>query len=594
MRRLSIIDLASGQQPIFNETGDVVVIFNGEIYNYRELRERLVRQGHVFRTRSDTEVIVHLYEDLGELCLQELRGMFAIALWDSRRRRLLLARDRVGIKPLYYALSSRGLLFASEIKALLQDPGIPRVVNNAALFNFLSFSYNPGLETMITGVKKLAPGHFLSFENGRAEIRQYWDLLSHFPEDGNGSSRSEAELSELLDESVSLHLTSDVPVGFLLSGGIDSTVMLCLSAEKRREGLETFTIGFAGSGVEDERTYARLAATRYGVRHHETTITAGQFYDFLPEYVWHMEEPVFEPPAVSLYFVSKMARERVKVLISGEGGDEAFGGYPRYRNVLLLDAFRRLLGPATAPISAALGALGLRQLRAYAPLLDSGFDAFYRFGFASSPLDFFNARARSVYSPGFLDCLGDWPETMPMKGYLDRSRGKSLLSRMLYVDTKTWLPDDLLVKADKMTMAASLELRVPFLDHKVLEFAAGLPDRQKVRHRQTKRILKKAFAERIPRQILRRKKAGFLTPYEGWLRERADAVTELLTERRTVERGYFDRREICKHLIEPWRAGRGFSKEIFSLATLELWHRAFIDAGPASRVSPREQQGGSL
>jgi len=578
MRRLSIIDLESGKQPILNETGEIAVVFNGEIYNYQELRDRLIQKGHILRTHSDTEVIVHLYEDLAENCLQELRGMFAIALWDGRTRKLLLARDRVGIKPLYYTLTPNGLTFASELKALLQEHSFPRKVNPSALHGFLSYSYNPGVETLMAGVTKLAPGHYLTFLDDTVTTREYWDLLPYFAEKGKARMRSEAELSDLLEESVQLHLISDVPVGFLLSGGVDSTIMVCLSAAKRQEGLETFTIGFEGYGVEDEREYARLAAKRYGVRYHETTIGAEQFYDFLPSYVWHMEEPVTEPPAVSLYYVSKMARERVKVLISGEGGDEAFAGYPRYRNTLWMEAMKTLLGPAKGLTSRALGSLKVAKLRNIAPFFDRAFDDYYDYGFAASPFELFNTQASQIYSADFLTSLNGQRDNRPIKHYLDKSKGKSLLSRMLYVDTKTWLPDRLLIKADKMTMANSLELRVPLLDHKVLEFAAGLPDRQKVWFLSTKRILKHTFEKRIPIEILKRKKAGFLTPYETWLKTCEKKVTDLLTDRRTIERGYFDSRKVSELLLKPWKAEGRYSKEIFNLVTLELWHRAFIDA----------------
>ncbi|HLK31617.1 MAG TPA: asparagine synthase (glutamine-hydrolyzing), partial [Terriglobales bacterium] len=341
--RLAIIDLISGRQPLCNEDGSVWLAFNGEIYNYRELHRALSRHGHVFRTQSDSETIVHLYEELGEECVQKLRGMFAFALWDARRQRLFLARDRVGIKPLYYFLSERSIIFASEMKAILMDPEVPREVLPEAVGRFLTFGYLPGEETALRNIRKLPPACCLSISKGQLRTWRYWDLRFHpvwRPPD-----QAESELLALLQESVRLHLVSDAPLGFLLSGGLDSTSLLALAASDARS-LRTFTIGFSGRGISDERFYARLAARAYGSEHHDTTITARDFQDFLPRYVWHMEEPVCEPPAVALYYISLLAAKSVKVLVSGEGGDEVFAGYTNYKNILWLErlksAFPRL------------------------------------------------------------------------------------------------------------------------------------------------------------------------------------------------------------------------------------------------------------
>ncbi len=577
--RLAIIDLVTGQQPIFDESGEIAVVFNGEIYNYQELRNRLVMKGHVLRTTSDTEVIVHLYEEMGAEVAKELRGMFAFALWDNRSKRLLLARDRVGIKPLYYLADSEGLLFASELKAILESPRACRRVNAPVLSSFMAYTYAPGTETMLEGIHKLPPGHTLVYEGGKTVIRQYWDLLSFSRQSGEPGRGSVSDLVELLGESVRLHGIADVPVGFLLSGGIDSTSLLHLASESWGNHIRTFTIGFEGYGIEDERFYARLAAERYGSTHLETTISGEDFFDFLPRYVWHMEEPVCEPPAVSLYYVSKMAREHVKVLISGEGGDEAFGGYQKYRNLLFLEQLRRLLGPLAGALSAGTDGRATDssgKLARYASLMRFPFEDYY-YSFASSPLSFFNAHRKDLYAPGFLPRTLATSDGAPFRSYLADSRGRSQLSRMLYVDTKTWLPDHLLVKADKMTMANSLELRVPLLDHKVLEFAAGLPDSQKVHLHQTKRIVKKAFARDLPREILKRRKAGFLTPFDRWFADHKDHVLGILSDRRCVERGYFDSAALRRLVIDPWRDRGERSVEVFGLVTLELWHRAFVD-----------------
>jgi asparagine synthase (glutamine-hydrolysing) len=579
-RRLSIIDLSSGHQPLSNEDGSVWVVFNGEIYNYRELRTGLRDRGHVFKTQTDTEVLVHLYEEYGENLMQELRGMFAFALWDDRQKRLLLARDRVGIKPLYYCLTDNSVLFSSEIKAILTDPEVRRDINFNVIDRFLSFFYVPGEETLLSSVLKLLPGHYMTIQDGKVKTRQYWDL--HFPDqpDKRDLQGAEQELMSLLDETVRLHMISDVPVGFLLSGGVDSSGMLSLAAGKTDQPISSYTVGFSGSDITDERPYARLAARAFGSEHHEMTISSRDFADFLPQYIWHMEEPVCEPPAVALYYVSKFARQFVKVLISGEGGDEAFAGYSNYRNYVWFERLKSVLGPLDGALS--LGLSGLARLTQserigkYATLAATPFESFY-YSRTSSPYQWFNRDSAALYSAKFAPSISKRNSLSVVARYLSSGPKRDLLSRMLYVDTKTWLPDDLLIKADKMTMANSLELRVPLLDHKVLEFAASLPSSFKVHRATTKYILKKAFGDRIPREILDRKKTGFPVPYARWLRtELKDWLRDILFDRRTLERGYFERSQIEKLVSEHQQNGN-FSKEIFSLVTLELWHRVFLE-----------------
>src|ERR1700736_5009992 len=355
-RRLSIIDLAGGHQPLSNEDGSVWIVFNGEIYNYQELREDLLKKGHVFSTKADTEVIVHLYEEYGEAGIQSLRGMFAFAIWDQKQQKLLLARDRVGIKPLYYAVTAQSVVFASEMKAILVDPQIKREILPSTVDRSLTFGYVPGEETLLKGIYKLPPGSFMIVKNGQTEVKQYWAL--HFSSSSVTLKDAEEQLLEILEESVRLHMIADVPVGFLLSGGVDSTAMLSLASQKTDRPISSYTVGFANSGFADERPFARLAAKKYGSEHHEISISSKEFADFLPKYVWHMEEPVCEPPAVALYYVSKLAREHVKVVLSGEGGDEAFGGYQNYRNLLLFENAKTALGPLTSLMGVALKTLG--------------------------------------------------------------------------------------------------------------------------------------------------------------------------------------------------------------------------------------------
>jgi asparagine synthase (glutamine-hydrolysing) len=583
--RLSIIDLSTGDQPMTNEDGTVWIVFNGEIYNFQPLREDLIARGHVFRSRSDTEVIIHLYEEYGAECVRHLRGMFAFAIWDKKHRRLFAARDRVGIKPLYYCQTPEALYFASELKAIFADPAISREISPSALRQFFSFFYLPGEDTLFKSVRKLLPGHYLLAESGRSSIRRYWDLQFTHQRWGRSFEETVEELDGLLAATVRNHMIADVPVGILLSGGVDSSAVLSFAVQGTEKKIKTFTVGFDGDQVVDERPFARLAARRFGTEHYEISITAEDFWNFLPSYVWHMEEPVCEPPAVALYYVSKLARQHVKVLLSGEGGDEAFAGYPNYPNMLRLQRIQCLLGPLARPTGAAasfVGRLvGSERVQRYGSALGRPLAAHY-FSRTSSPTAYFNQHSERLFTPAFLEATVPVPPADYMAGLLRSASEWTLLDQMLYADTKTWLPDDLLIKADKITMANSLELRVPLLDHKVLEFAASLPPGYKVLGQQTKRVLKAAFAKVLPAEILTRKKAGFPVPYTAWLRTAfADRVRETLLSDRARNRGYFQPEEVSRILDAHRETGR-FSKEVFSLLVVELWHRRFADA-PASR-----------
>ena len=578
--RLSIIDLNSGHQPLSNEDGTIWIVFNGEIYNYRELRAFLLGKGHVFKTQTDTEVIVHLYEELGPQCIEKLRGMFAFALWDESTRTLLLARDRVGIKPLYYSLSDQAIVFASEIKAILGDPAINRKLAPEIIDRFLTFLYVPGEETLLNGICKLAPGHYLLHRGGKAEIRQYWDLQFIEPSERLSLKDAENELSNLFAESVELHMIADVPVGVLLSGGVDSTAVLSCAAERTDKEISSFTVGFSDSGFADERPYARLAAETFGSRHHDMTITASDFAAFLPRYVWHMEEPVCEPPAVALYYVSKFARNYVKVLLSGEGGDEAFAGYDNYRSITWLERLKNVWPAANGAASWGLSQVNSwvhsARVAKYVPLVNATFPDYY-YSRTSTPYRYFGNGLGELYSADFVKSIDREYTVEPIRKLFSKVKNQGVLDQMLYIDTKTWLPDDLLIKADKMTMANSLELRVPLLDHRLLEFAASLPPDYKLNGFTLKYIWKKALSKRVPGRILKRRKAGFPVPYEFWLRNNLrDQVRAILTDRKTIERGYFQKTTVEK-LINANRDRGTYSKEIFSLVALELWHRMFLD-----------------
>jgi asparagine synthase (glutamine-hydrolysing) len=580
-RRLSIIDLDSGHQPLSNENGTVWIVFNGEIYNYQSLRKELAEKGHVFKTKSDTEVIVHLYEEYGSECVQKLRGMFAFAIWDSPNNTLLLARDRIGIKPLYYYLGKNFLSFGSEMKAILADSAVNREVDPQIIDRFLTYYYVPGGETLLRNLFKLEPGHVLEARSGKFEIRRYWDLDFSVANNDHSSNGYERQLVEILDEAVQLHMISDVPIGFLLSGGIDSTAMLSFASEKTDKPISTYTVGFSSPGVIDERPFARLAAKQYGSTHYEISMSPSEFSDFLPKYVWHMEEPVVEPPAVALFYVSKLASKYVKVLISGEGGDEAFGGYENYRNNFWFETVKKAFGPLRGPVGQGMGLIGRlvhsRVLSKYGPRMDVGLEGYY-LSRSSTPFQFFNQADSNLYSHGMNGKVNKDRSIDVVRKHHSNSASYGLLEQMLYVDTKTWLPDDLLVKADKMTMANSVELRVPFLDHKLLEFAAQLPRNQKVRGWTMKYLAKKALAPHVPDEILHRRKAGFPVPYEAWLRnDLGEWVNGVLRDPRTVSRGYFQPRTI-EGLIQRYQAGAGYAKEIFALVVLELWHRTFVDS----------------
>ena len=480
-RRLAIIDLNTGHQPLSNEDGTVWIVFNGEIYNYQELRAFLLNKGHVFKTQTDTEVIVHLYEEFGPECLQKLRGMFAFAIWDENKKTLFLARDRLGIKPLYYCLTDEFLVFASEIKAILADPSVNREVAEGMVDRFLTFLYLPGTDTLLKDVKKLAPGHYLLVQDGNAQVRQYWDLQFSKSSPSRSVKDAESELLALLEEVVELHMIADVPIGVLLSGGVDSSAVLSLAAERTDKAVSSYTVGFSAPGVDDERPYARLAAEAFGSQHHEMTLSAEDFAAFMPQYVWHMEEPVCEPPAIALYYVSKLASKYVKVLLSGEGGDEGFAGYSNYRNLLWLERIKSSLSPLAGTVGQGLSFAGSLfhwpRVSSYTVLMNAEFPGYY-YSRTSNPYRYAGNGLGSLYSGEFARSIDRESTLEPVRRLQAHVRNQNTLDAMLYIDTKTWLPDDLLVKADKMTMANSVELRVPLLDHKILEFAAALPQPQ--------------------------------------------------------------------------------------------------------------------
>ena len=576
-RRLSIIDLSGGHQPMSTSDGSVWVTYVGEIYNFQELRAALESQGHTFRTKSDTEVLLQAYVAYGEGCVEHLRGMFAFAVWDGPRRRLLVARDRLGVKPLYYTIADGALLFASEIKALLQCPAVRREVDPTALAAYLRLRYVPGPRTMFRDIWKLQPGHLLTVHDGRVSVRAYWDV----PLDGAGPQPgTAAELRARVEESVRLRLVSDVPLGVFLSGGIDSSSVVALMAPMVDDAIQTFSVGYPDGGPGSEVTefvYARMVAERFRTRHRELELDPRRFWAALPRLVWHFDEPVADAAAVPLFFLSRHAREHVTVVLSGEGADEILAGYAIYQKMLTLERLRRLPGAPTA--ARFVAGLLPRRLRRYARGLPLSLDQRYR---GVSTLFGQDERARLLQPE-----LRNASEDGVGAACFDRVRHLDPLSQMLYFDLKVWLPDDLLVKADKMTMATSLELRVPFLDHRLVEWAWRLPSDQKLHGGVGKRLLRTAMADQLPAPILTRRKLGFPVPIRSWFQDGlAGQARELLLGPGSVAMAFFDRREIASLIARHERGELDASGEIYALVTFALWHRLFIEPAAVSGAAP--------
>jgi asparagine synthase (glutamine-hydrolysing) len=574
-RRLSILDLSeAGSQPMVSASGRFWLTYNGEIYNYLEVRKELQALGWTFRSESDTEVLLVAYEQWGESCLDKFMGMYAFAIWDRRDRQLFAARDRLGIKPLYYAKTPHGLLFASEIKSILAVRKEARAVDASLIDAYMSFGYVPGEETLHQGIRRLLPGHVLTWRDGQTKIRRYWDL-----DFGNQRRDSLARCAdrtrEMLQESVALHLRSDVPLGVFLSGGLDSSAVVALLAPGTSGRLKTFSVAYDFGPEYDETPYAREVARTFGTDHHEIRVKPREFLDFVPHYLWHMDEPVTEAAAISLYYVSKLAREQVVVCLSGEGSDELFAGYDFYTYNLAIERAQGILGSSVFAGLAGLTGHSprLRKLRKYLELAAQPLERRYR-GISS----YEEGKKKSLYTGAFATRAAQGNErcTAYLEGLFKRSTGWDPLSRMLHFDTNTWLVDDLLIKADRMSMATSIELRVPFLDHRLVEYAATLPSSYKNHRGDVKHVLKKSLAGIVPESIIRRKKVGFPTPIETMFRgELFEYARDLLLSRQALERGYFEQGAV-ERLLDEHRSGRAANhREIWQLTVLEEWHRRF-------------------
>jgi asparagine synthase (glutamine-hydrolysing) len=577
MRRLSVIDLAGGRQPVFNEDRTIAVVFNGEIYNFSELRQQLEMQGHKFSSNSDTEVIVHLYEELGSDCVCKLRGMFAFALFDWRRRRLLLARDRLGKKPLHYALSKDRLWFGSELKAILAAvPGLAEVDQHAVL-QYFYFGYVPDPLSVYSRIKKLPPGHLLEFEDGEMRLRKYWDL----PEYGTYSPSSETECLEELEhrlaEAVRVRLISDVPLGAFLSGGTDSSTIVALMARASSKPVKTFSIGFR-SAEFDEAPYARAVAEKFGTEHHEL-ILEPNVRETIESLTSFLDEPFGDSSMLPTYFVSRLAREYVTVVLSGDGGDEAFAGYDRYR--IHLNERSRY------PVPPSIGRWYRQQAFHRLPQWIPGRNLAYsislpwqeRYIEAVSLMPY--ERNFSLLAPDFVNSCSNGHHPFKLfRNYVENAPALDPLAHILYLDTKTYLPGDILTKVDRMSMAASLEARVPMLDHVFLEWATSLASPWKLRKGKAKYILTQ-LARRlgVPRVALDRPKQGFAVPLPQWLRgELRDLVTSVLLEPRTLQRGYFNPDGVKRLLAWFFDGHTDDCLEIWRLMMFELWHRNFLDS----------------
>lgn len=580
-RRLSIVDVAHGAQPM--AYGDLTIVYNGEVYDHAESRDELLRRGHTFENRSDTETILHLYDEYGKDCVEHLRGMFAFAVWDKRKQELFIARDRFGVKPLYYVHDDDGsLYFASEIKSLLVA-GIKPELNYNALPDQFANHGTSGDETLFLGVKRLLPGHTLTWKDGHVEIREYWDLKFE-PKDETISDRDAVDMwREMFREAVRLRLMADVPLGMFLSGGIDSSAIAGMMSTMVSDPIKTFSVAF-NEREANELEYARIVSRAFGTDHHEITITPDEFFAKLPDLVWHEDEPIGFIASVPLYFVSELARQHVKVVLTGEGADETLAGYGRYVKTLQLFNYGRKYEAATPGFVRDAIRGGVATLPgSIARKLDRTFLA-RNVDIESLFLDNFGVFPRSMqrglFSSETLSRIGDTDPFVGQKEWLRKADSLDPLDELLYVDTKTYL-HELLMKQDQMSMAASIESRVPFLDHRLAGFAARLPRRMKLRGSTTKWILREAMKGILPGEILERPKMGFPVPVGNWFRGAyKHIVDEYVLSERTLARGVFDGSAV-RSLVARHNAGENHDERLWALVNFEIWQRQFFDGEAA-------------
>ncbi|MEO6528288.1 MAG: asparagine synthase (glutamine-hydrolyzing) [Gemmatimonadaceae bacterium] len=588
-RRLSIVDVAHGHQPMASDDGALQLVYNGEVFNHPTLMAQLQSEGVQYKTHCDTETVIRIFERRGEATPEELRGMFAFAMWDRRTRTLTLARDRFGVKPLYYALLDDGtLVFGSEMKAILASGMVRASLREDALPDYLANHATTGEGTLLAGIKRLLPGHTLVWQDGTIRTRRYWDLrFEAEAEETRPDDELIAEYGERLKEAVRLRLMADVPLGAFLSGGIDSAAITALMSQLVDEPIKTFSVGFAEREA-NELEYARIVARKFGTDHHEVLVSPEQFFGALPSLVWHEDEPIAHPSSVALNFVSRLAAERVKVVLTGEGSDETLAGYGRYTKTIMNMRLGGAYQSATPSAFRSLVRHGIEALpasrtrqRALRTFLarPATLEALYLDNFAV----FSREQQKGLLSPALRHRIPSDDPYATATQLMAGSDAKTLLDRLLYVDTKTYL-HELLMKQDQMSMAASIESRVPFLDHPLVEFTARLPERLKIRGRTTKFILREAMKDILPGEILTRGKMGFPVPVGAWFRGRyRGIIDELVLSPRALDRGLFDT-DAVRSTVSRHAAGEDHSERLWSLVNLEIWHRVVVEGEPADQL----------
>ncbi len=580
-RRLSVIDLETGHQPISNEDESLWIIYNGQIYNYRELRKELIDRGHRFKTRTDTEVILHLFEEMGGDCVQRLRGMFAFAIWNTRTRGLFVARDRFGQKPLFYRHDGERLIFASEIKAILTVDDVPRALNRTSLHHYLSLRFVPAPDTMFEGIHSLPPAHTMEFRDGHLSLSRYWTLDYH-PKHSGSERAIVGELTELLDETVGCHLVSDVPVGAFLSGGLDSSLITSLMSGRSDQPVPTFCIGVEEQDY-NEMPFARLVADRYRTDHHEM-IVKPDIVRLLPDIVWHMDLPG-DPIATCIYFASKLAGEHVKVVLGGEGGDELFAGYDRYVGNMLADWYawlpewvrRSALGPLIRAVPDSYTYKSLAQKLRWMHQVSFSSGA-HRYAASVAYFRFDEESKRELYGDSMSRDMLGVDSTECLVNAFNNAQATDLLDRMLQTDMDTRMPEHALILADRMSMAQSIEGRLPLMDHVVAEYVARIPAHMKLRRRRLKHLQKEVCKPYLPRELLNRQKVGFMLPFAYWLKNDLRHTTRrLLLDSNMVRGGYFSRDYLARLLTEHESGTSDHYARLWMLLNIELWHRMYID-----------------
>jgi len=579
MRRLSIIDLSTGHQPITNEDGTMWIVFNGEVYNFQPLREDLEAKGHVFKTLTDTEAILHAYEEYGEACVERLIGMFAFAIYDEKRRRLFIARDRLGIKPLYYAKVNGEIYFGSELKVVLQHPGVPRALDMHALDQFLTLEYIPAPRSIVEHVQKLPPGHTLTYEDGEITIKPYWSL--DFQTTTQSDEECLEELTELIRDAVKLRMIADVPLGAFLSGGIDSSTVVSFMSELSSLPVKTFSIGF-GDPTYNELPYARMVAEHYGTEHYEEYLEP-DVLSLAERLIRHLDEPLGDFSILPTYLVSEVARKYVTVSLSGDGGDEIFAGYDTYVAQNMARYYNYVPGPIREKVLPAIMSLVPPQ-SAKKGLINKA-KRFIEGGALDPDLQhtrwmmFINdADKDNLYQAGVRSAIATETPQDVMERYFLQARVADALAQQQYVDIKTYLADDILTKVDRMSMAVSLEARVPLLDHRVVEFAMRLPPHLRMDKGTTKVILRKLMANRLPEQVLNKPKEGFSIPIKQWLKTTLNPLMmDLLSQSSVQRRGYFHPATVERWIKEHMENKANHSHRLWALMVFELWQREVLD-----------------